>query len=174
MHAKSGLRVFLKWKIYRPDSVIAAVIPLTEALFEMPHVFLNPDGTQSIGAIVVVASATGVTYSTQCAGLSNEHRALEGFVIPVGGEKLADEIHKWFWTRFHGNCYPPMVEWNQKLIEELKVLISRIPCWRTESDGEDERLFLNLDENRMQECAEAWIPVSTPYGDGILTLKNSD
>ena len=29
MHAKSGLRVVLKWKIFRPDSVIAAVIPLT-------------------------------------------------------------------------------------------------------------------------------------------------
>jgi hypothetical protein len=28
MHAKSGLRVVLKWKIYRPDSVIAAVITL--------------------------------------------------------------------------------------------------------------------------------------------------
>ena len=28
MHAKSGLRVVLKWKIYRPDSVIAAVIRL--------------------------------------------------------------------------------------------------------------------------------------------------
>ena len=26
MHAKSGLRVVLKWKIYRPDSVIAAVV----------------------------------------------------------------------------------------------------------------------------------------------------
>ena len=28
MHAKPGLRVVLEWKIYRPDSVIAAVIPL--------------------------------------------------------------------------------------------------------------------------------------------------
>ena len=27
MHAKSGLRVVLKWEIYRPDSVIADVIP---------------------------------------------------------------------------------------------------------------------------------------------------
>ena len=26
MHAKSGLRVLLEWKIYRPDSVITAVI----------------------------------------------------------------------------------------------------------------------------------------------------
>ena len=28
MHAKPDLRVVLKWKIYRPDSVIADVIPL--------------------------------------------------------------------------------------------------------------------------------------------------
>ena len=28
LHAKSGLRVVLEWKIYRPDSVITAVIPL--------------------------------------------------------------------------------------------------------------------------------------------------
>ena len=28
MHAKSGLRVVLKWKIFRPDSVIADVIRL--------------------------------------------------------------------------------------------------------------------------------------------------
>ena len=28
MHTKSGLRVVLEWKIYRPDSVIAAVITL--------------------------------------------------------------------------------------------------------------------------------------------------
>ena len=36
MHAKSGLRVVLNWKIYRPDSVIVAVITL--------HVLLNLDG----------------------------------------------------------------------------------------------------------------------------------
>ena len=28
MNTKSGLRVVLKWKIFRPDSVIAAVIRL--------------------------------------------------------------------------------------------------------------------------------------------------
>ena len=28
MHAKFGLGMFLKWKIFRPDSVIAAVIQL--------------------------------------------------------------------------------------------------------------------------------------------------
>ena len=32
MHAKSGLRVVLEWKIYRPDSVIADVIPFESVL----------------------------------------------------------------------------------------------------------------------------------------------
>ena len=36
MHAKSGLRVVLKWKIYRPDSVIADVITLS-----LPNGMLN-------------------------------------------------------------------------------------------------------------------------------------
>ena len=35
MHAKSGLRVVLKWKIYRPDSVIIAVIPLESMKFSL-------------------------------------------------------------------------------------------------------------------------------------------
>ena len=29
MHAKSGLRVLLEWKVYRPDSVITDVITLS-------------------------------------------------------------------------------------------------------------------------------------------------
>jgi hypothetical protein len=41
-------------------------------------------------------------------------------------------------------------------------------------DSDDKREFLQLDVARMHECVEAWIPVVTPYGRGILTLKNSD
>ena len=40
MHAKSGLRVLLKWKINRPDSVITAVIqtePMTHIASENPY-----------------------------------------------------------------------------------------------------------------------------------------
>ena len=47
MHAKSGLRVVLEWKIYRPDSVIAAVIRLESgsnlkrkfSIIDLFHVF---------------------------------------------------------------------------------------------------------------------------------------
>ena len=40
MHAKSGLRVLLQWKIYRPDSVITAVIQLN-------HLQLNDSNKQN-------------------------------------------------------------------------------------------------------------------------------
>ena len=41
LHAKSGLRVVLEWKIYRPDSVIAAVITLNQAYLHLPRNHLS-------------------------------------------------------------------------------------------------------------------------------------
>ena len=41
MYAKSGLRVVLKWEIYRPDSVITAVIPLAIIAFQIFRIFLG-------------------------------------------------------------------------------------------------------------------------------------
>ena len=43
MHAKSGLRVLLKWKIYRPDSVIAAVMSLIQKEHMPPHLFVKDE-----------------------------------------------------------------------------------------------------------------------------------
>ena len=50
MHAKSGLRVVLKWKIYRPDSVIAAVITLIFLILRF--VLRLPTGTVSLKRIL--------------------------------------------------------------------------------------------------------------------------
>ena len=140
----------------------------------MLHVLLDPDGTLAFGVVLIISSKTGVAYSAQCGGTSNELRTIEGFLIPVGGTDLADAIYGWFWNRFRGNCHQSNVEWNAKLMNELAEIVATIPCWKTNLDGHDERGRLKLDENRIQECIEAWIPVSTPYGNGILTLKNSD
>ena len=41
MHAKPGLRVVLKWKIFRPDSVIATVITLNLFLSRVAHELEN-------------------------------------------------------------------------------------------------------------------------------------
>jgi hypothetical protein len=143
----------------------------------LPYVFLNPDGTEALGLMVIVEAPTGVTYAHQCAGLACDVRSVEGFLIPVGGPDASREIHDWFWRVFRGACYNPKDDWSVARIAELRDLVARVPCWRTvpDSDAEgDQRLSLMLDESRIGECVEAWIPVITPYGSGILVLENSD
>lgn len=44
-------------------------------------VYLNPDGTHPAGLAVIVSAATGVSYGTQCAGLANDQREAEGFLV---------------------------------------------------------------------------------------------
>ena len=51
MHAKSGLRVVLKWKIFRPDSVIAAVISLNK----------NVESMKEIGVGIRIDPETGIS-----------------------------------------------------------------------------------------------------------------
>jgi hypothetical protein len=39
---------------------------------------------------------------------------------------------------------------------------------------DDERAFLDLDRSRLEELTEAWIPVRSAYGPGVLVFANSD
>ena len=143
----------------------------------MPHVFLDPDGTRPIGLAVIVEAPTGVTYEQQCGGYATELRTAEGFLIPVGGLTESRKIYDWFWATFKGYCFTSGDEspWTPERIAQLQALVARIPCWySTARDGERELHYLQLDLERMEECIEAWIPVRTPYGQGFLTLENSD
>ena len=51
--------------------------------------------------------------------------------------------------------------------------VAQIPFWTSLRDTE-ERRFLELDEDRLGEADEAWIPVATSDGPGILVWRNSD
>ena len=57
MHAKSGLRVLLEWKINRPDSVITAVIRLQQmqnAISDLPYlVAFGCGGVCPVAAVCV-------------------------------------------------------------------------------------------------------------------------
>jgi hypothetical protein len=144
------------------------------------YVFLDPDGTQDFGLLVVVAAPTGVIYAHQCAGLRTEIREQEGFAIPVGGPNAATPLVTFFRPRFRGN--PPsrtfggVSTWTDADVQALEALVDSIPLWRTLPDGEgdSERAFLKLDINKLSDATEGWIPVHTVYGPGILLFKNSD
>jgi hypothetical protein len=150
-----------------------------------PYIFLDPDGTQALGLIAIVAAATGVTYAHQCGGYATIVRQMEGFAVPVGDATAAHPLRAFFSQRFHGN--PPVLEdgadkrtdggWTAADLEQLNRLLEQVAFWKTSPDGggvDDERVFLRLDRSRLQELTEAWIPVSTPYGPGVLVFANSD
>ncbi|MDP6636665.1 MAG: DUF6210 family protein [Phycisphaerae bacterium] len=138
------------------------------------YIFINPDGTEDVGLCLVIESPTGVEYGNQCGGHSNEERVLEGYLIPLGMLELEQELYDFFWEEFRGNCYEPDNEWTTERISKLETIIAKIPDWICSKGGEDKKESLALDRNRIDECTEAWIPVLSKYGRGVLMLKNSD
>lgn len=146
-------------------------------------VYLDPDGTLPDWLAVVVRQKTGVVYGTQCAGLAVEQRLVEGYLVPVGGAKFdVDEgmidtgpfrevFHKrgacqWRWT---GTAFPP------ERFKTLRKLVEAVSYWHSASTSADAtKLSLRLDVVRADEIAEAWVPVETPDGPGVLLYRNCD
>ncbi len=69
--------------------------------------------------------------------------------------ELSASLSSWFVTRWRGNGHA--IDWTIDLLESLAELVSTIPCWQTVDDGEDQREFLQLDKDRIEECVEAWV-----------------
>jgi hypothetical protein len=132
--------------------------------------------------VVVIASPTGVVYQHQCAGIACEARQVEGYLVPLGGLKFdadAGSINAAEFTRlFHagescaygsGAALPP------DRLSGLRSLVASVTFWDIAEDGEVKaRTHLELDEARLSELAEAWVPVITPAGSGILMWNNCD
>lgn len=147
------------------------------------HVFLEPDGTWDEWLAVVIEHPTGVVYSQQCGGTANDHRLVEGYLVPLGGPqcdaeegriavpRLRDVFHRgtgcdYTWV---GYDLPPDRR------ERLAALVATVPYWKIHLDGvRDARLPLALDRSRIDEICEAWVPVVTPDGPGILLYANCD
>lgn len=143
----------------------------------MRHVFLDPDGTTPIGLAVIVQHPTGVTYATQCNGTVTEERSCEGYLVlcpthePDAPEAdLGKEMERFFYRHFRNGSW---TTWTDILAEELAAIVARIPFWY-DVDGESHRGRLELDRTRLADCVEAWVPVITPMGPGILVSDNSD
>ncbi len=67
----------------------------------------------------------------------------------------------------------PGSQWTPEALDELSGLVERIAFWRT-SRMDDQPHYLQLDRTRLDELTEAWIPVRTIYGPGVLVFANSD
>jgi hypothetical protein len=146
------------------------------------YVLLNPDGVSTFGLAVIVKATTGVVYGNECDGLSADLRKQEGFLVPVhsvdvrsDGDELNVEraLRAFFEDEFKGHPYDREL-WTPVRTDRLAELVSRVPMWRTSEHLErDDRLYLALDRDQLEEATEAWVPVLTPHGPGVLVFENS-
>lgn len=145
-------------------------------------VFLDPDGTLPPWLAVIIRRETGVVYANQAAGVATEERLAEGFLVLLGGwsydvdagridlAALNDVFHEgdacmWAWR---GLDLPG------DRLAKLHALISGIPLWLYGPGGDHSKFSLRIDTRRLDELAEAWIPLETPAGPGVLVYKNCD
>lgn len=94
-----------------------------------------------------------------------------------GRHRRGHHPHRAFTDVFHadGGCRYgprgkdlPAAEFNR-----LRRLIRDLPFWHSTMDVNQPE-HLRFDESRLEQLAEAWVPVLTPYGRGVLLYKNCD
>lgn len=146
-----------------------------------PYVFIDADGTQSSWLYLIVEKSTQVFYTSQCAGLENQIRSTEGYLIPLIGltfdaYALLDEYSHQLRQIFHqGQSCRSASKLNTQQLDRLQSYIENITIWFTNNEPEDDqRQHLCLDMSRLEEITEAWVPVISPYGKAILIWKNCD
>jgi hypothetical protein len=153
------------------------------------RVFLDPDGTlpQLLG--VIIAHPTGVQYEQQCAGTETALRQLEGYFVPLGGLRFVPEeglvdptaltavFHRGEGCVWGGEPWklpPNTSRLPPERLEQLRSVVEAIPYWAHAEAGTEQRGRLRLDETRLGELVEAWVPVLTPDGRGVLVWENCD
>lgn len=133
----------------------------------MHYVLIDPTGCANDELFLIVQSPTGVTYQQQCGGLTCDQRSAEGFLIPLlGANNKAGEPFD--------DAFLPFGELKPEAIQNLADAVAKLECWLSSKTHGDTCHQLSLDASRIEDCVEAWIPVITPYGPGILISANSD
>jgi hypothetical protein len=135
------------------------------------HVSLDPDGLA--GLCVLVAAPTGVVYHHQYGGTACRQGRLEGFLVPLAAFGALDELREIFEVHLD-SVGTWNYHWPEDELEHLRRVITDVPYWASTDGQSEEPKPLILDETRLAEADEAWIPVTTPDGAAMLIWPNSD
>ncbi len=149
---------------------------------EKQFVYIDPDGTFDDWIVVVIVSKTGVVYGTQCGGTANEQRYLEGFLIPCGSlpfniddGRITSDI---LTSPFHDSRGCLWNRWDETVSEtvlaEIIKNVQQVTLWHHTNVHNCTRDCLEVDLDRVYEIREAWIPVKTKFGRGVLLWNNCD
>lgn len=139
----------------------------------MRRVDFDPDGTDESYLGLVVQFASGVLYCQQCGGTGTEQREVEGYFVPLSGVRFGSEgrIGPADLTAvFHRGKRCLWGTPSADQLHRLTSLVADMAYW----DVGGNRTRLQLDQSRLEEVREAWVPVLTPDGPAILTWPNCD
>ena len=124
---------------------------------------------ESQTASLLVEAPTGAIYTNQCGGTACSHPEVEGFEVPVSyfDDGEAYKLLCDFWFEPVGDpCWVNLIE------ERLTALNTVVAGYINAPNN----MHMKVDESRIYTMAwgEAWVPVTSAYGPGILTWMNSD
>lgn len=148
------------------------VVRKTAVMSSRRFVFLDPDGTVAGWLYVIVEAETGVFYQQQYGGTACRQGQLEGFLVPVAGADALDALRDLFEKDFRGAGTWNYL-WSDDERDRLGRIVVGISYWACNGHTEEPH-DLRLDDSRMREVDEAWVPVLTPDGPGVLVWSNSD
>jgi hypothetical protein len=120
---------------------------------------------------VIVEASTGVTYENQTGGTRCLPRRVEGYYVPVYVEEGLQALRQAFEVSLGGSGTHRGLP--ADVLEEVRAAVSLLVMMSSIRPGHPE-MRIELDESRFDEIDEAWVPVTTPDGRGILTWENSD
>ncbi|MFI9320249.1 DUF6210 family protein [Kitasatospora aureofaciens] len=137
------------------------------------YVYLDPDGCGGGWMFVIVAAPTGVVYQNQCGGYACAQYEQEGYLVPLYGTDLDEGMNEIFVGELKGYGMRGR-EWPAGVLDRLRTAVDSLGMYGSGRSDDLCPPSLVLDESRLSEGAEAWIPVVTPDGPGVLVWENSD
>lgn len=166
------------------DEFTSAQLQLAErvASGDVRYVYLDPVECWPEWLAIIVEHPTGVVYGHQCAGTATDQRYVEGYYVPLGGPRFDVDNGPLgsldFTAPFHRGTRCTH-GWGTHLLPQdrlsmLTSYVEEIPYWRHTNRDNYIRDRVRIDVDRVAQICEAWVPVITPEGKGILVWANCD
>ncbi len=149
-------------------------------------VSLTLEEPQFIG--VIVEAPTGVVYKQQCGGTHCYHHSIEGYFVPVsrlelGDDRVSDDRFALDTNRLKEVFHHAVPGDDDACVfgqaiedlppDRLARLIALVALLGYHGADYD-RCAITLDRSRLALGCEAWVPVVTPDGPGLLVWNNCD
>lgn len=125
------------------------------------------------GLCVVVRAQTGAVYRQHYGGIARRQGQVEGFLIPASGPAGLSQLRELFEGHFRG-AGTRGHSWQAGEAERLRRAVRAVRCPAPGHSGAAAASPLELDEQRLSEADEGWVPVRAPYGPGVPLWPGSD